>query len=108
MSKEETYQDLTNIKNTGDNGAEKSGIEVRVSTFDNGLQVYNNIDLIRVKSPKHNLLIMEDYMPVIGEINGTVSFTGDEQNIVLDNIQGFFCHKHNVFSLLVKENTNEV
>lgn len=81
------------------------GMEVRVSSFANGLQVYRNIQMIRVKSTKYNLLIMEDYMPIIGEIQGSVSFVGEEQKVDLEDIQGFFCHKHNVFSLLVKENS---
>ncbi len=85
---------------------DEKGMEVRVSSFAKGLQVYRNIHMIRVKSIKYNLLIMEDYMPIIGEIQGSVSFVGEEQKIDLEDIQGFFCHKHNVFSLLVKEDSH--
>lgn len=82
------------------------GMEVRVSSFENGLQVYQNIKLIRVKSKTYNLLIMEDYMPIIAELNGSVTIVGKKQEIVLENIRGFFCHRHNVFSLLLKESTH--
>ncbi len=80
-----------------------SGMEVRVSSFENGLQVYQDIKMIRVKSKKYNLLIMEDFVPIIAEINGSITILGKKQEMVLENIQGFFCHRHNVFSLLLKE-----
>lgn len=106
MMKEEQNTDTVDTQNSSQQRADGQGMEVHVFSFENGLQVYHNIDLIRVKSTKYNLLIMKGYMPVIGEIHGNVSFTGEEHDIALDNIQGFFCHKHNVFSLLVKENAH--
>lgn len=86
-----------------ENSDNKTGMEVRISSFENGLEVYQNVYLIRVKSAKYNLLIMEDYLPVIGKIEGSVSFVGEEKEHAIENIQGFFCHKHNVFSLLIEE-----
>lgn len=85
-------------------GADGNGMEARVSSFENGLQVYSDIRLIRIKSSKYNLLIMKDYLPILGQVEGRISFVGEEQEVVLEGIQGFFCHKHNVFSLLLKEN----
>lgn len=81
-------------------------MEARVSSFENGLQVYSDIRLIRIKSSKYNLLIMKDYLPILGQVEGKISFVGEEQEVVLDDIRGFFCHKHNVFSLLLKENSH--
>jgi hypothetical protein len=106
MTKEGKYQDVVDTKNVRKHETDKNGMEVRVSSYENGLQVYDNIHLIRVKSTKYNLLILEDYMPIIGEVHGNVSFVGEEQEVVLNDIQGFFCHKHNVFSLLIKENSH--
>jgi hypothetical protein len=83
-----------------------SGIEVRVSSFENGLQVYHDINMIRVKSKTYNLLIMEDYAPIIAEIDGSITFLGRKEEIVLEDIRGFFCHRHNVFSLLLKESAH--
>lgn len=106
MTKEGQNADTAETPNSLQQGAHGKGMEVRVSSFENGLQVYSNIELIRVKSNKYNLLIMKGYMPVIGEIHGSISIKGEEQDITLDDIQGFFCHKHNVFSLLIKENAH--
>jgi hypothetical protein len=78
-------------------------LEARVSSFENGLQVYRDIYLIRLKSTKCNLLIMEDYVPLIGMIEGSVSIVGKEQEVIFEEITGFYCHNRNVFSLLVKE-----
>lgn len=106
MENEEKNVDLTEDPIEQESIGNESGMEVRVSSFENGLEVYHNVQLIRVKSAKYNLLIMEDYLPVIGQIDGSVSFVGEEKEYSIENIQGFFCHKHNVFSLLIKERSH--
>ena len=63
----------------------------------------NNIKVIRVKDEKYNLLIMRDYWPIIGEINGNIYFDGDE-NISFENIKGFYMLCNNVFRLIIIEN----
>ena len=68
----------------------------------NGLQQYENIRMIRVKSKQYNLLIMEDYMPVIGEIDGFVEIIFDDNTIKLTDVHGYYMHKKNKFSLLVE------
>lgn len=103
MENEEKNVHITENQVLQNMGSSEQGMEVRVSSFENGLEVYQNVHLIRVKSAKYNLLIMEDYLPVIGKIDGSVNFVGEEQEYSFENIQGFFCHKHNVFSLLIKE-----
>ena len=74
----------------------------------NGLQQYDNIRMIRVKSKDHNLLIMEDYLPVIGEIDGFVEIIFDDSTIKLENIHGYYMHKKNKFSLLVERASGEL
>ena len=68
-----------------------------------------NVKIIRVKSDKYNLLIMKDYWPVVGEINGKIVIEAEE-SLTFENIVGFFALSHNVFHLIIKEtgdNTNE-
>ena len=62
----------------------------------------NNVKVIRIKDEKYNLLIMEDYWPVIGEINGSVYFDGDE-SVSFENIKGFYMLSHNIFRLIIIE-----
>jgi hypothetical protein len=78
-------------------------IQAQVSSFRDGLQVYGKVSIVRIRSREANLLIMEDYMPIIGEVDGAVDFIGKDFVHTLDGVRGFFCHDHNVFFLLLKD-----
>ncbi len=82
------------------------GLQVRVLTFSDALKVYENVHQIRIKSKDYTLLIMKDYLPTIGEITGNVSFITNTDETTMDNIFGFYCFKKNVFSLLIRENSD--
>lgn len=87
-------------------------IEAKVVDRENGMQEFDNIRMIRVVSDDYNLLIMEDYMPLIGQINGSVEVVTDSDVIRFDPIHGFFMHKKNCFYLLIEDhlanNTQEI
>ena len=53
-----------------------SGIRVRVFDLNKGLVEYDNVKYIRITSQDYNLLIMEDYLSIIGEIDGSVDIKG--------------------------------
>ena len=74
---------------------------VKVLNIKSGLQIYNNVKFIRILSEKYNLLIMRDYLPIIGEINGNVEIEGEE-SIKLENIKGYYMNKANEFNLIIK------
>ena len=74
---------------------------VKVLDIKSGLQVYENIKFIRILSEKYNLLIMRDYLPIIGEIKGNVEIQGTE-SLKFENIKGFYINKANEFSLIIK------
>ncbi|MDR2672588.1 MAG: hypothetical protein LBC35_04770 [Coriobacteriales bacterium] len=78
-------------------------IQAQVSSFKNGLQIYSKISIIRIRSRQANLLIMEDYMSIIGELDGDVDFIGKDFFHTLENVRGFYCHDRNVFFLLLKD-----
>lgn len=86
--------------------------ELKVIILDSNninMQEIDNVKLIRIKSDKYNLLIMKDYWPVVGEINGKIVIEAEE-SITYENIVGFFSLSHNVFHLIIKEtgdNTDE-
>ena len=56
------------------------GIKVKVFDIRNGMRVYDNIKIIRIISKDYNLLIMKDYLPIIGEIEGSVDIKNDVVN----------------------------
>ena len=83
---------------------EKNNEQLKVIVLDDNIsyRAINNVKLIRIKSKKYNLLIMKDYLPVIGEIEGTVSIDAD-RNITYENIRGIYTLSHNIFYLLIRE-----
>jgi hypothetical protein len=80
-------------------------IQAQISSFKEGLQSFEELSIVRIRGKKARLLIMEDYTPVIGEVDGDIDLIGRESYHSLHNVKGFFCHEHNVFFLLLKENT---
>ena len=79
------------------------GIKVKVFDIRNGMRVYDNIKIIRIISKDYNLLIMKDYLPIIGEIEGSVDIKNDVVNESFKNIKAFYMNSDNVFNLMIKE-----
>ena len=75
---------------------------VKVLNIKSGIQTYSDVKFIRILSDKYNLLIMRDYLPVIGEINGSVEIEGKE-SIKFEKIKGYYINMNNEFSLIIKE-----
>ena len=80
-----------------------NGIKVRVFDMAHGLIEYENITIIRIISKDYNLLIMKDYLPIIGEIEGSVDIKNDIINESFKNIKAFYMNSENVFNLMIKE-----
>ena len=51
---------------------ENQGIKVRIFDLEKGLVEYEHIKIIRIISKNYNLLVMQDYLPILGEIEGSV------------------------------------
>lgn len=79
------------------------GIKVKVFDIRNGMRVYDNIKIIRIISKDYNLLIMKDYLPIIGEIEGSVDIKNNVVNESFKNIKAFYMNSDNVFNLMIKE-----
>jgi len=77
-------------------------ITARVIDEYNGLSVHESIKAVRILSDDYVLLIMEDYTPTIGKINGDVVILTDEGEKKYPGVDGFFKHQDNVFSLFIK------
>ena len=82
---------------------DKSGIKVRIFDIENGLREYKDIKVIRIISKDYNLLIMKDYLPIIGEIEGSVDIKNDEVNLSFKDIKAFYMNSNNEFNLMIKE-----
>lgn len=82
---------------------DRGSIKVKVLSLKNGLIEYEDVQFIRILSSKYNLIILKDYLPVIGEIKGKIEFERLKENVKLENIVGYYIHKHNQFNLFLKE-----
>ena len=82
---------------------DKSGIKVRIFDIENGLREYKDIKIIRIISKDYNLLIMKDYLPIIGEIEGNVDIKNDEVNLSFKDIKAFYMNSNNEFNLMIKD-----
>ena len=79
------------------------GIKVKVFDIKNGLRVYENIKIIRIISKDYKLLIMKDYLPIIGEIDGSVDIKNENIDLSFKDIRAFYMNSDNVFNLMIKE-----
>ena len=79
------------------------GMKVRVFDMEHGLVEYEDIKTIRIISRDYNLLIMKDYLPIIGEVEGSIDIKGDDVDISYSKIKAFYMNSHNVFNLMIEE-----
>lgn len=78
-------------------------ISVKLLNINKGLIEYEDVKFIKIKSKYYNLIIMKDYLPIIGEVDGDVKFELINDTVELNNIKGYFMHKKNQFNLFIKE-----
>ena len=79
------------------------GIKVRIFSLDKGLIEYEHIKVIRIISKNYNLLVMQDYLPILGEIEGSVDIKNEDIELNYKNIKAFYMNSSNVFNLMIKE-----
>ena len=85
------------------NNTEESNIVVQLLDIDGDVTEYDDVNFIKIVSKKYNLIIMKDYLPIIGEIEGTIEIGRKNENITMEKVRGYFMHKHNKFNLFYSE-----
>lgn len=80
-----------------------SNITVQLLNIDGDVQKYDDVNFIRIISKKYNLIIMKDYLPIIGEVQGKVEIGRENETVKMDKVRGYFMHKHNQFNLFYLE-----
>lgn len=83
----------------------ESVIEARVLSLRDGLRRFEDVTLVRIVSSDYNLLILKDYMPIIGKVEGSVQIVGETDQVDYDQIRGFYMFRQNYFELLIDEDT---
>lgn len=84
-------------------GAGSGSIRARVIDEEKGLRLITGVSVVRVRSKGYNLLIMEDYLPALGKVDGSVTFLTRDEEYHLDGVRGFYKHQHNEFTLLLEK-----
>ena len=78
-------------------------MKVRVFDLKHGLVEYDDVKIVRIISKDYNLLIMIDYLPIIGEVEGSIDIEGDNVDISFKDIKAFYMNSNNVFNLMINE-----
>ena len=78
-------------------------MKVRVFDLKHGLVEYDDVKIVRIISKDYNLLIMIDYLPIIGEVEGSIDIQGDNVDISFKDIKAFYMNSNNVFNLMINE-----
>ena len=82
---------------------ENNGIKVRIFDLTKGLVEYEHVKVVRIISTDYNLLIMQDYLPILGEIDGSVDIKSEDIELNYKHIKAFYMNSGNVFNLMIKE-----
>ena len=78
-------------------------MKVRVFDLKHGLVEYEDVKIVRIISKDYNLLIMIDYLPIIGEVEGSIDIEGDNVDIWFKDIKALYMNSNNVFNLMINE-----
>ena len=81
---------------------ENKGILVNVFELETGLTTYKDCEYIRITDEKYNLLVMLDYTPIIGEVNGKIDIMYNGQEIHHEGVKARFMNSNNVFNLMIQ------
>ena len=76
-----------------------NNIVVQLLDINGGVTQYEDVKFIKLISKKYNLIIMKDYLPIIGEIQGEIEIGRENETVSLNKVKGYFMHKHNKFNL---------
>lgn len=86
-----------------ENTEEMQNITVQLLNIAGDVKKYEDVKFIKIKSKKYNLIIMKDYLPIIGEIQGEIEIGREQENIEMKKVRGYFMHKHNKFNLFYSD-----
>lgn len=78
---------------------EQKSINVELLNIQKDVVKYDDVKFIKIKSKKYNLIIMRDYLPIIGEVDGNIEIGREKENVKLEKVRGYYMHKHNKFNL---------
>ena len=82
---------------------QKGSIVARIIDESAGLKVISDVRAVRIHSKGYVLLIMDDYAPTLGEVEGDVSLLSGDDEIVFRGIKGCYKQQNNIFTMIIEE-----
>lgn len=79
-----------------------NGLTVNVFELKSGLTTYKDVEYVRIKDDKYNLLVMLDYTPIIGSVNGDIDIMYKGSEIHFHDIKASYMNSNNVFNLMIQ------
>ena len=97
-------KEVNDDRNTSDTAeSAEPAIHANVLSLSGGTKTYENVVLVRIVSRDYNILILKDYMPTIGKVEGSVQIVGEDIMEQLEDICGYYVFHQNQFELLIEE-----
>ena len=78
-------------------------MRAKIYSLKDGLTVIDDVTLIRLTGKNQNLLILRNYLPLIGKLDGSAEIVSHDQVKLLSGIHGFYMFRNNTFDLLIEE-----
>lgn len=67
------------------------------------LLAFDDVVAVRVVDRNYNLLMMKDYMPIIGEVQGSIDIQGKTSKFEMKSGTAYYINHENKFTLIIKE-----
>ena len=74
---------------------------VKIFTLKKGLRKLEDVSAIRIKSKDYNLLILKDYIAIMGRITGAFSIEVNDDIIEYKNVDAYYVNSNNEFNVII-------
>lgn len=74
---------------------------VKIFTLKKGLRKLEDVSAIRIKSKDYNLLILKDYIAIMGRITGEFSIEVNDDIIEYKDVDAYYVNSDNEFNVII-------
>lgn len=74
---------------------------VKIFTLKKGLRKLEDVSAIRIKSKDYNLLILKDYIAIMGRISGDFSIEVNDDIIEYKDVDAYYVNSNNEFNVII-------
>lgn len=89
---------------TNNNETNARSLKVLVLDIEKGFKEYEDVRTVSIKSKNYTVMIMLDYAPTIGDIDGSLSLLLESNEIYYEHVKGFYHVNKNEMTILITSN----